>query len=55
MMSESLGDTIFKDEFQSPQKWNFITDQVMGGVSSGQVNYLKLNNKNEAYISGKIG
>ena len=51
MMSQSLGDVIFKDDFQNPWKWKFITDQVMGGVSSGQVNYLKSNNENQAYIS----
>ena len=54
MMSQSLGDVIFKDDFQNPGKWKFITDQVMGGVSSGQVNYLKSNNENQAYISGNV-
>ena len=54
MMSQSLGDVIFKDDFQNPGKWKFITDQVMGGVSSGRVNYLKSNNENQAYISGNV-
>jgi len=54
MMSQSLGDIIFKDDFQNPEKWKFITDQVMGGVSSGQVDYLKLNNETQAYISGNV-
>ena len=54
MMSQSLGDIIFKDDFQNPEKWKFVTDQVMGGVSSGQVDYLKLNNETQAYISGNV-
>ena len=54
MMSQSLGDIIFKDDFQNPEKWKFITDQVMGGVSSGQVDYLKFNNETQAYISGNV-
>tara|TARA_Y100000389_G_scaffold159412_1_gene161230 strand:+ start:340 stop:624 length:285 start_codon:yes stop_codon:yes gene_type:complete len=54
MMSQSLGDIIFKDDFQNPKKWKFISDQVMGGVSSGEVSYSKLNNQNQAYISGNV-
>tara|TARA_B110000003_G_scaffold133196_1_gene135203 strand:+ start:69 stop:482 length:414 start_codon:yes stop_codon:yes gene_type:complete len=54
MMSQSLGDIIFKDDFQNPKKWKFISDQVMGGVSSGEVSYSKLNNENQAYISGNV-
>ena len=54
MMSQSLGDIIFKDDFQNPKKWKFISDQVMGGVSSGEASYSKLNNENQAYISGNV-
>lgn len=54
MMSQSLGDIIFKDDFQNPKKWKFISDQVMGGVSTGEVSYSKLNNENQAYISGNV-
>ena len=32
--SEVRGKTIFKDNFENPEKWHFITDQVMGGESS---------------------
>jgi hypothetical protein len=53
-ISQSQGDIIFRDDFQNPEKWKFITDQVMGGVSSGQVNYLKSNNETQAYISGIV-
>ena len=38
----------------NPKKWKFISDQVMGGVSSGEVSYSKLNNQNQAYISGNV-
>ena len=27
--SEVRGKTIFKDNFENPEKWHFITDQVM--------------------------
>ena len=50
MMSQSLGDIIFNDDFQNPKKWKFISDQVMGGVSSGEVCNRKRTNENEAYI-----
>ena len=37
LTQEAVGDTIFKDNFENPKKWQFISDQVMGGVSSGKV------------------
>ena len=54
MTSETLADSIFKDNFQISENWSFITDQVMGGVSSGNVEFLRIENKLVAHITGKI-
>ena len=35
----SLAETMFKDNFQDPNKWEYISDNVMGGVSTGGVQY----------------
>ena len=42
VMSESLADSVFKDNFQNSEKWSFLTDQVMGGVSSGNVEFISI-------------
>ena len=31
----NFAETMFKDNFQDPNKWEFISDNVMGGVSIG--------------------
>ena len=54
VMSESMADSIFYDTFQNSEKWSFITDQVMGGVSSGNLEFLRIENKLVAHITGKI-
>ena len=53
-MSETLAESVFKDNFQNSEKWNFVTDQVMGGVSSGNVEFIPLKNNFVAHITGKI-
>ena len=47
LIQEAVGNTIFKDNFENPKKWQFVSDQVMGGVSSGKVEFL--NDKNNLY------
>ena len=37
MITQSYSDTILKDNFQNPEKWSFVSDKVMGGISSGKV------------------
>ncbi len=50
----SKADKVFLDNFKLSGKWNFITDQVMGGVSYGKVEYQKINNQITAIITGKV-
>ena len=40
MTSETFGDIIFKDNFTSRENWKLITDQVMGGISTGEVKFI---------------
>ena len=54
VMSETLADSIFKDNFQNFEKWSFVSDKVMGGVSSGNVEFLPLENNFLAHITGKV-
>ena len=51
---EALGNTIFKDNFKNPEKWLFISDQVMGGVSSGKVEFININNNLYARMTGNV-
>ena len=46
----SLAETMFKDNFQDPSKWEYISDNVMGGVSTGGVQY----QNNFAILSGNV-
>ena len=41
----SLTETMFKDNFQEPNQWNYVADTVMGGISTGGVEF--------KYIEGK--
>ena len=54
LTQEALGNTIFKDNFDKPDKWKFITDQVMGGVSTGKVEFLNDNNNFYARMRGNV-
>ena len=53
-ISISRADKMFLDNFKLTEKWNFITDQVMGGVSYGKVEYQKINNQTTAIMTGKV-
>ena len=54
LIQEAVGNTIFKDNFENPKKWQFISDQVMGGLSSGKVEFF--NDKNDLYarLTGNV-
>jgi len=41
-------------ELQPETRWRFITDGVMGGVSSGQVAFLKEGGQRYAHMTGKV-
>ena len=52
--TEVQGNTIFKDNFENAEKWLFISDQVMGGVSSGKVEFISINNNLHARMTGNV-
>ncbi len=54
MFSQSNAETVFIDEFNQKNEWNFITDQVMGGTSKGTYNYEKINNDYVVKITGNV-
>ena len=46
----NFAETMFKDNFQDPNKWEFISDNVMGGISIGKVQY----QNDTAILSGNV-
>ena len=54
LTQEAVGNVIFKDNFDNPEKWQFITDKVMGGVSSGKVEFININNNLYARMTGNV-
>ncbi|WP_245813607.1 CIA30 family protein [Roseovarius marisflavi] len=41
-------------EFQPEKRWQFIGDSVMGGVSTGQVEFARENGKSYARMTGRV-
>ena len=54
MCSQSNAEIVFTDKFNQKNEWYFITDQVMGGISTGTYNYKKINNDNVVKITGNV-
>ena len=54
LTQEAVGNTIFKDNFENPKNWQFISDQVMGGMSSGKVEFFYENNNLYARLTGNV-
>ena len=54
LTQEAVGNTIFKDNFENPKKWQFISDQVMGGISTGKVEFFNENNNLYARLTGNV-
>ena len=54
MCSQSNAEIVFLDKFDEKNEWNFITDQVMGGISTGKYSYEKINNVNILKINGNV-
>ncbi len=54
MSSQPNAEIIFTDKFNQKNEWNFITDQVMGGISTGTHNYKKINNDDVIKITGNV-
>jgi len=55
-IKQSIGEEVLFENFiNNPQeKWEFISDQVMGGVSDGKVEYFKENDVSYARMTGKV-
>ena len=45
---------MFKDNFQDPTQWRYIADNVMGGVSSGNIEFKKIDGENFAILTGNV-
>ena len=54
MSLKSKSENIFTDKFESKVEWELITDQVMGGVSTGKLKFKTLNSNNVAIITGNV-
>ena len=54
MCSQSNAEIVFTDKFHQKNEWHFITDQVMGGTSTGTYNYEKINNDYVVKITGNV-
>ena len=54
MCSKSNAKNLFTDKFNQKNEWSFITDQVMGGISTGTYNYKKINNDNVVKLTGNV-
>ena len=55
-IKQGIGEEILFENFiNNPQeKWEFISDQVMGGVSDGKVEYFKEDDKSYARMTGIV-
>lgn len=54
MSHKALAVVIFKDNFQDSGVWEFISDSVMGGVSTGGVDFKPENKNHIAILSGCV-
>ena len=52
--NKSFAESIIKDNFQDPSEWKFISDNVMGGLSTGSTVYEMKEGKSSAYLSGNV-
>ena len=54
MCSQSSSEIVFTDKFNEKKEWNFITDQVMGGISTGTFNYEKIKDDYVVHLDGNV-
>ncbi len=50
----SNADTMLKDHFKDPNQWKYIADDVMGGVSKGNVKFQSVEGGNIALLQGDV-
>ena len=54
MCSQSNAEIIFTDKLHPTNEWTLITDKVMGGISTGEYNYIKIDNNDVIKITGNV-
>ena len=54
MCSQSNAEIIFTDKLHPTNEWNLITDKVMGGISTGEYNYIKIDNNDVIKMTGNV-
>lgn len=56
LAGSALAENMLVDEFNSApeSRWSYVSDQVMGGVSQGSVEYLEEGNENVARLAGSV-
>ena len=52
--SNNFAETMFKDNFQEPNQWNYVADTVMGGISTGGVEFKNIEGKAVAVLTGNV-
>ena len=53
-ISRSNGENILKDDFTNENEWNYIADNVMGGISDGGVEFNLVDSNVYALLSGNV-
>ena len=53
-ISRSNGENILKDNFTNKNKWTYIADNVMGGVSEGRVKFNSFESDVYVLLSGNV-
>ena len=43
-----------RDNFDNPNSWRYIADDVMGGMSSGKVEFIIIDGKSNALLTGNV-
>ena len=54
MTTKSFSENIFQDNFNNQAEWEFITDNVMGGKSTGKIAYIPNDAGVIAVMSGNV-
>ena len=54
MNENAVAQMIFNDDFDDLKKWDFISDNVMGGVSSGKITIKSVNRNKAIALKGKV-
>ena len=54
VLNKSWSDTVLKDNFENHNLWEYIADDVMGGVSKGNVEFQNVEGSNIALLQGNV-